>query len=146
MKYSILKKLKNYRPTIALTTLLLMLACVSGVKAQETLTVLAGKIRNIIIKKHVIMKKRFTLICSRAAIALLLVILAPTTSVWADGNWTSDKCSVKLSGGKLTVKPLGDTGAMLNYTSSSDRPWDSETANITSIVIGNGVESIGAYA
>ncbi len=86
MKYSILKKLKNYRPTIALTTLLLMLACVSGVKAQETLTVLAGKIRNIIIKKHVIMKTRFTLICSRAAIALLLVILAPTTSVWADGN------------------------------------------------------------
>ena len=42
MKYNILKKLKINRPTLPLTTLLFMLACVSVVKAQETLTVYDG--------------------------------------------------------------------------------------------------------
>lgn len=42
MKYNILKKLKINRPTLPLTTLLFMLACVSDVKAQETLTVYNG--------------------------------------------------------------------------------------------------------
>lgn len=97
MKYSILKKLKNYRPTIALTTLLLM--------------------------------------------------LAGPTSVWADGNWTSGGCDVILSGGTLTVsKSATGNGAMADYSSPSVSPWDSEWKTITSVIIEDGVTSIGERA
>ena len=82
---------------------------------------------------------------ARAAMMLLLMVLT-TVSAWADDSWTSGGCDVILSGSTLTVKPQSDTGAMQNYTSSSDRPWDSQKGNITSIVIGSGVTSIGDYA
>ena len=96
MKYSILKKLKINRPTIALTTLLLM--------------------------------------------------LAGPTSVWADGSWTSGGCDVILSGGTLTVsKSATGNGAMADYSSTSS-PWDSEWKTITSVVIEDGVTSIGERA
>ena len=38
------------------------------------------------------------------------------------------------------------TGAMEDYSNSSNRPWFSYLANITTVVIGNGVTSIGDYA
>ena len=87
----------------------------------------------------------------RTAMMLLLMVLT-TVSAWADGSgtpadpWISGGCDVTLSGGTLTVTPFSDTGAMQNYTSSSDRPWDSQKGNITSIVIGSGVKNIGDYA
>ena len=95
--------------------------------------------------KYNILKK---LKINRPTITLttLLFMLAGPTSAWADGSWISDMCRVTLSGGTLTVRPLNDTGAMQNYTSSSDRPWNSQKGNITSIVIGSGVTSIGDYA
>ena len=95
--------------------------------------------------KYSILKK---LKINRPTIVLttLLFMLAGPTSAWADGSWTSEMCRVTLSGGTLTVRPLSDTGAMQNYTSSSDRPWHSQKGNITSIVIGSGVKNIGDYA
>ena len=66
---------------------------------------------------------------------------------WADGNWTSGGCDVTLSGGTLTVsKSASGNGAMADYEISSQRPWHSNTGDITSIVIGSGVTHIGICA
>ena len=98
------------------------------------------------------MKTRFTSIIERAAMMLLLMMLT-TVSAWADGSgtpadpWISGGCDVTLVGGTLTVsKSASGNGAMADYTDPDNRPWNSEANNITSVVIGSDVTSIGANA
>lgn len=52
-------------------------------------------------------------------------------------TWDFDEAT-----GTLTIS---GTGAMANY-SSSDRPWADKLSDIKSVVIENGVTSIGKYA
>ena len=77
----------------------------------------------------------------------LALLLSAVTGAWADGSWTSGGCDVTLVGGTLTVsKSSSGDGAMENYTSSNNQPWKNSRNNITSVVIGDGVTSIGNYA
>jgi hypothetical protein len=77
----------------------------------------------------------------------LALLLSAVTGAWADGSWTSGGCDVTLVGGTLTVsKSSSGDGAMENYTSSNNQPWKDSRNNITSVVIGDGVTSIGNYA
>lgn len=89
------------------------------------------------------MKKLFTQkLVMRVGVALLLMLLT-TTTAWADGSWTSGDCTVTLSGGTLTVS---GSGAMADYSYTSDRPWYSNRNSIESVVINEGVTRIGASA
>ena len=75
------------------------------------------------------------------------LLLTAVTGAWADGSWTSGGCDVTLVGGTLTVsKSSSGDGAMENYASSNNQPWNNSRNNITSVVIGDGVTSIGNYA
>ena len=51
--------------------------------------------------------------------------------------------SYTLSSGVLTIT---GTGAMTDYNSSTAMPWNSDKASVTSIVISEGVTSVGKYA
>ena len=64
-------------------------------------------------------------------------------------SWESDKCTVMLDGGKLIVTktdPDSETGTMEDYEGLADRGWNAYVGDITSIVIKNGVTSIGMSA
>ena len=86
-------------------------------------------------KKCTIMKtKLYTL----GIILLLSTSLAAQTSGTCGANltWT-------LQNGILTIS---GAGAMADYTSSSKAPWYSSRVSIDSVIINNGVTSIGDYA
>ena len=75
------------------------------------------------------------------------LLLTAATGAWADGSWTSGGCDVTLVGGTLTVsKSANGNGAMANYTSVNDQPWKNSINDITSVVIGDDVTTIGNYA
>ena len=63
--------------------------------------------------------------------------MTAVSGAWAE-SWPSGDCTVTLSGGVMTVS---GTGAM-----GDDQPWSSYKSEITSVVIENGVTSIGNYA
>ena len=76
----------------------------------------------------------------------LVLLLTAATGAWADGScgggltWT-------LSSGTLTISKTGEgNGAMENYASSNNQPWKNSRNDITSVVIGDGVTSIGDNA
>lgn len=74
---------------------------------------------------------------------LLLTFALLLTAVTGAWSWTSGDCTVTLEGTTLTVS---GTGAMADYVNYELRPWHSNVGNITSIVIENGVTSIGYNA
>ena len=76
-------------------------------------------------------------------LTLLLLLITAVTGAVAQGPWTSGDCTVTLSGDVLTVS---GTGAMANYADSYDLPWDGYRYDIKTIVIENGVTSIGNSA
>ena len=63
-------------------------------------------------------------------------------------EWVSGDCLVKLDGTTITVtkKEGSGDGKMADYATTSDRPWDNNSSNITSVNIGEGVTSIGQGA
>lgn len=87
------------------------------------------------------MKKKRHLFATRLIVSLFAMLTASTA--WADGSWTSGDCTVTLEGTTLTVS---GSGAMADYESTSNRGWNSSVSSITSIVINEGVTSIGKYA
>ena len=76
-------------------------------------------------------------------LSLLVLLAAAVTGAVAQDPWTSGDCTVTLSGDVLTVS---GTGAMANYEDSYDLPWDGYRYDIKTIVIENGVTSIGNSA
>lgn len=70
------------------------------------------------------------------------LLLTAVMGAWAE-SWTSGDCTVTLEGTILTVS---GSGAMADYVDYELRPWHSNVGNITSIVIENGVTSIGYNA
>ena len=75
--------------------------------------------------------------------SLLALLCLTVSSAWAQGPWTSGDCTVTLSGGEMTVS---GSGAMHNYSGAGQVPWNSNKSVITSVVIGDGVTSIGSFA
>ncbi|SDO61795.1 Leucine rich repeat-containing protein, partial [Prevotella communis] len=76
-------------------------------------------------------------------IMTLALLLTAVTGAWAQGPWTSGSCTVTLNNGTLTVS---GNGTMDNYPDGSDRPWDSNSGDITSVVVESGVTSVGMLA
>ena len=85
----------------------------------------------------------------RKLLSLLVLIMTAVSGAWAqvsgtpDDPWISGDCTLILSEGTLTVS---GTGAMADYATSNKTPWNANKGNITSVVIGSGVTSIGNYA
>ena len=71
----------------------------------------------------------------------LLAIVASISPIFAESGTCGPNLTWDLTDGVLTIS---GTGAMEDYTFSSFTPWDSQ--RITSIVINNGVTSIGKEA
>ena len=72
----------------------------------------------------------------------LVALLAVTTGAWAQGPWTSGDCTVTFSEGVMTVS---GTGAMANYE-VYETPWNYYCNDVKTIIIENGVTSIGNNA
>ena len=79
----------------------------------------------------------------RKLLSILALLCLTVSSAWAQGPWTSGDCTVTLSDGVMTIS---GTGAMTNYAGGSDQPWKDYRSSITSVVIEDGVTSIGNYA
>ena len=69
-------------------------------------------------------------------LTLLALLMTAATGAWADVNWSLD-------GSKLTIS---GTGNMVSWLTSDKVPWNKYKSQITSLVIGDGVTSIGSYA
>ena len=76
-------------------------------------------------------------IMRKKLLSLLVLLMTAVSGAWAE-SWPSGDCTVTLSGGVMTVS---GTGAM-----GDDQPWSSYKSEITSVVIEDGVTSIGNYA
>jgi len=72
----------------------------------------------------------------------LALLLTAAGGAWAQEPWNSGECTVTLNNGTLTVS---GKGAMANYQSNSDRPWDGNSGDITSVVVESGVTTVGNY-
>ena len=73
--------------------------------------------------------------------------MKPSSSTVYGGRPQSGSCGTnakwELNGGKLTIS---GTGNMVSWLTSDKVPWNKYKSQITSLVIGDGVTSIGAYA
>ena len=85
---------------------------------------------------------RTTILKTFAVMALVLATTAGAQETW-DCGAIPETVTATLSGGTLTVS---GTGAMADYSSSSDVPWYRFRGFILDVVIGDGVTSIGRSA
>ena len=74
---------------------------------------------------------------------LLALMMAVAMGAWAESGTCGTNANWELSNGKLTIS---GTGKMVSWSSSSKVPWNHYKSQITSLVIGDGVTSIGSYA
>ncbi|UKK62230.1 leucine-rich repeat domain-containing protein [Prevotella communis] len=76
-------------------------------------------------------------------IMTLALLLTAVGGAWAQTQWESGDCTVTLNNGTLTVS---GNGGMADYLNGSDRPWDGNSGDITSVVVESGVTSVGFNA
>jgi hypothetical protein len=74
---------------------------------------------------------------------LLALMMAVAMGAWAESGKCGTNAKWELNGGKLTIS---GTGQITSWGSSDKVPWNNYKSQITSLVIGDGVTSIGAYA
>ena len=74
---------------------------------------------------------------------LLALLMTAATGAWAESGSCGTNAKWELNGGKLTIS---GTGNMVSWLTSDKVPWNKYKSQITSLVIGDGVTSIGAYA
>ena len=75
-------------------------------------------------------------------LTLLVLLMTAVTGAWAE-SWTSGDCTVTLEGTTITVS---GTGAMANYEDPSEQPWNGYAGDIETLIIEDGVRSIGDLA
>ena len=73
----------------------------------------------------------------------LALLITAVTGAWAQTQWESGSCTVTLNNGTLTVS---GNGTMADYENISNRPWDNNSEDITSVVVESGVTSVGKRA
>ncbi|WP_155808844.1 leucine-rich repeat domain-containing protein, partial [Xylanibacter brevis] len=88
-------------------------------------------------------RKNFRLQAKHKILMTLALLITAVGGAWAQGPWTSSDCTVTLNNGTLTVS---GNGAMADYSDPSDRPWDGNSGDITSVVVESGVTSVGFNA
>ena len=76
-------------------------------------------------------------------LSLLALLITAVGGAWAQGPWTSGDCTVTLSNGTLT---FSGKGAMDDYQTTTNRPWDGNKGDITSVVVESGVTTVGAMS
>ena len=80
----------------------------------------------------------------RKQLLLLLALLtAAATGAWAESGKCGPNVHWTLEGGKMTIS---GTGAMTSWQNANKVPWNNYKSQIRSVVIGDGVTSIGEYA
>ena len=85
--------------------------------------------------------KKTTKRCVSLLLTLLLTVsLLPTAAFAALSGSCGTNVTWTLDNGTLTVS---GTGAMTDYGAADDAPWENYRAEITAVVIGNGVTSVG---
>ncbi len=84
----------------------------------------------------------------RKLLSILALLFLTVTGAWADGSCGDGLTWALSSDGKtLTIGYAGSgTGAMEDYTDTNPAPWYSNRGDITSVVIKNGVTTIGEHA
>ncbi len=84
----------------------------------------------------------------RKLLSILALLCLTVTGAWADGSCGDGLTWALSSDGKtLTIGYAGSgTGAMEDYTDTNPAPWYSHLSTITSVVIKNGVTTIGSHA
>ena len=73
----------------------------------------------------------------------LALLITAVGGAWAQTQWPSGSCTVTLNNGTLTVS---GNGGMDEYADPSNRPWDVNSEDITSVVVESGVTSVGMSA
>ena len=88
----------------------------------------------------------------RVGFLICFLICATTLSAQTIQEWyigypiaANVKATLSGSGNNLTLTISG-TGAMMDFSNTSDQPWASQRTSINSVVINNGVTSIGRHA
>ena len=80
----------------------------------------------------------------------LMALLVSSTMAWAQGStdpWYSNNTTLQLHEGVLTVSPMANTnGAMSDVLLLGDRSWHDYCGQITSVVVEEGVTTIGKGA
>ena len=79
---------------------------------------------------------------------VLTLMFSLVTSAWAEKTWDCGNTKVTLSDdGVFTVTAVeGTDGKMADYVSAGQHPWANSRGNVRSIVVSDGVTSIGSYA
>ena len=84
--------------------------------------------------KYVLMRKLFT---------LFLALMAGAGTIFAESGTCGENLTWDLTDGVLTIS---GTGTMNDYSYNSYAPWCSKASSIKSVIIDDGVTSIGNYA
>ncbi len=79
----------------------------------------------------------------KTKLLLSAMILSMSLSLFAQSGTCGDNLTWNLSDGTLTIS---GTGAMTNYTLSSNAPWYSYKSSISTVIIEDGATSIGERA
>ena len=74
---------------------------------------------------------------------LLALLTAAATGAWAESGKCGPNVHWTLEGGKMTIS---GSGAMTSWQNANKVPWNNYKSQIKSVVIGDGVTSIGDYA
>jgi hypothetical protein len=83
------------------------------------------------------MKTNFT------KLILLVAVAFCSATGFAQSPWTSGSTTVSLVGTTMTVS---GTGAMADYTNSNQRGWNGDAATVTTLIIEEGVTTVGMRA
>ena len=95
------------------------------------------------IKKNFFAPLALGLGATRRAAMLLLVMMLTTATAWAQSGSCGNHLTWRLTTRTLTIS---GSGAMADYASAAAQPWKDYRSSIKTVVIGNGVTSIGKYA
>ena len=99
------------------------------------------------IKKNFFVPLASGLGATRRAAMLLLVMMLTTAMAWAQSGSCGENVTWSLTGEPSDYTlTISGTGAMADYNDPAERPWYDNAADISNVVIENGVTSIGAYA
>ncbi len=84
----------------------------------------------------------------RKLLSLLVLLMTTATGAWAQdpyaGGWCGDDVEYQLTDdGVMTIWKNNGSGAMEDYSSYEDQPWQSYRNKITSVVVEAGVTHIG---
>ena len=74
---------------------------------------------------------------------LLALLVTAATGAWAESGKCGPNVHWTLEGGKMTIS---GTGEMTSWQNANKVPWNNYKSQIRSVVIGDGVTSIGEYA